>query len=1012
MHLPLAAQTISGVISDETGQPLIGAAVKLQGTSIGAATDLQGKFSFKPGKTGKVTLEVSFMGYTKEYRSLNLVAGKDETVNLSLKPNVKLMNEVVVVGYGVQRKREVTGSIVSISGKDLTELPTPSFENGLQGKASGLQVITGSGAAGSSSVIRIRGVASASAGGDPLYVVDGIPITQDYFLNGNSGGQNNNPLASIAPSDIESVEVLKDAAATGIYGSRGANGVILITTKRGKKKGFHVDLSTRQGVSTPTALPNMMNNTEFLQMYEEAYVNDGRLGVPALPGNISWEDARRTNTDWVKEAIGVGYQQNTSLSMGKGADNYNIFGSFAQQNDKSYMLGNAYNRTSGRVNGDYKFAKWGKVSLGTSLSQGTNLLQGMGWSGGLGAAMSTALPIYPIYYEKDVLNDDGLVIHKAGDYFLPSNDISRNPVAMRELRDWRSRETRTLNNISLEIQPIKDLYIRGTGSLDYMAWRQDEYQKAGYDANNPLLTKAYRRSFDVANFNMNLVANYLKTLKEKHDFNFMLGTEYQDSKTKHFSSTKNETSATGYLSSDDPLAVSDNNAKQEEWNFISYFGRVKYSYKKRYLAELVGRRDGSSKFGKNNKYGFFPSASLGWILSEEAFLKGNKIISFLKVRSSYGLTGNSNIPAYAQYNVFYKKANAYNGETIFFPDAASPSNPDLKWETNLTFDAALEFGLLNDRISGDIGIYNKDTRDMLLYISAQNNTGFTNAWANVGKVNNRGIEFSLKAHIIDRKFKWNVDFTIARNVNELTSLGDYTEDAVSGGTNDTRLVVGRPIGNNYLVQFSHVDPANGKPVYFDKNGNETYTWDVANRVSAGSILPDAFGSVKNDFRYGPFDLSMFWVFVLGGDIYDSSSKRQLGTFDTDGWNHRTDQFDRWRQPGDEAKYPLLTTSSTAYGSGTPWINTTLWVHDGTFARLRSLSIGYTFPAKMLEKSKLGSARISLVGTNLITLTKFPGLDPEIARDFENATDRNMSPNITYLTSPQQKTFSISVDIGF
>lgn len=1008
----LWAQSIQGLITDESGEPLIGAAVKVQGTTIGAVSDIQGKFTLNPGKTGKISLEFSFVGYNKEVRVVNLEPGQTLNMKLGMKPNVKMMNEFVVVGYGVQRKSEVTGSIVSIAGKEITELPTPSFENGLQGKASGLQVIAGSGAAGSSSVIRIRGVASASAGGDPLYVVDGIPITQDYFLNGNSGGQNNNPLASIAPSDIESVEVLKDAAATGIYGSRGANGVILITTRRGKKKGFHVDLSTRQGVSLPTALPNMMNNKEFLQMYEEAYVNDGRLGVPSLPGNISWEDAMRTNTDWVKEVVGVGYQQNTSLSAGKGTDKYNVFGSFAQQNDKSYMIGNAYNRTSARFNGDVNLKKWLKLSLGTSLSNGTNLRQGMGWSGGLGAAMSTALPIYPIYYEKDVLNDDGAVIHKAGDYFLPSNDIGRNPVAMRELRDWRSDETRTLNNIGIEVQPIKDLVIRGTGSLDYMAWRENEYQKPGYDGNNPNLSKAYRRSFDVANYNANLVANYLMKLKEKHDFNFMAGTEYQDSKTQHFASTKNETSATGFLSPKDNTAISDNNAKREEWNFISVFGRIKYNYKHRYLAELVGRRDGSSKFGKNNKYGFFPSASIGWVISEESFLKDRKGISFLKVRTSYGLTGNSNIPSYAQYNVFYKKANAYNGQTILFPDAASPSNPDLRWETNLTFDAAIEFGFLNDRISGELGVYNKDTRDMLLYISAQNNTGFTNAWANVGRVNNRGIEFTLKSWIIDRKFKWNIDFNIARNVNELKSLGDYTEDAVSGGTNDTRLVVGRPIGNNYLVQFSHIDPQNGRPVYLDKNGNETYTWDVANRVSCGAILPDAFGGLRNNFIYGPFDLSMFWVFVLGGDIYDSSSKRQLGTFDSDGWNHRTDQFDRWRQPGDDAKYPVLTTNSTTYGSGTPWINTNLWLHDGTYARLRSLSIGYQLPKELLQRAKLGSAKISIVGTNLITLTKFPGLDPEIARDFENATDRNMSPNITYLTAPQQKTISLTLDIGF
>jgi len=266
--------------------------------------------------------------------------------------------------------------------------------------------------------------------------------------------------------------------------------------------------------------------------------------------------------------------------------------------------------------------------------------------------------------------------------------------------------------------------------------------------------------------------------------------------------------------------------------------------------------------------------------------------------------------------------------------------------------------------------------------------------------------------VIDKKFKWSIDFNIARNRNEVSSLGDYTEEAISGGTNDTRLVVGRPIGNNYLVRFSRVDEATGRPVYFDKDGNETMTWDPANRVSTGSIMPDAFGGLKNDFRFGQFDLSMFWVFTLGGDIYDSSSKRQLGTYDSDGWNHRTDQFDRWRKPGDLSKYPVLTTTPTTYGSGTPWINTDQWIQDGTYARLRNLSLGYNLPESVLRKTKLAKIRVAIAATNLLTLTKFSGLDPEIARDFENATDRNMSPNITYLTAPQQKTFTFSLDIGF
>jgi TonB-linked SusC/RagA family outer membrane protein len=1012
IQIPLFAQTISGSISDETNQSMIGAAVRISGTTIGTVSDINGKFQLNNVPVGKAILEFSFVGYSKVVKTIDVVKDKNVDVKIRMTPNANSLNEMVVVGYGVQRKRDVISSIVKLDGKELTEVPTPSFENGLQGKVSGLQVITGSGAAGSASSVRIRGVASVSAGGDPLYVVDGIPITQDYFLNGNNGASNNNPLATINPNDIESVEILKDAAATGIYGSRGSNGVILITTKRGKRKGIHVDFSTRQGISRPTALPNMMNNKEYLQMYEEAWVNDGKTGMPTLPGNISMEDARNTNTDWVKEVIGTGYQQNYDLGISKGAEKYNVYGGLSRQNDQSYMKGNAYQRTAGRLNGDYKFAKWGKVSLSSSISEGVNFRQGMAWSGGLGAAMSTALPIYPIYYENDVLNDDGKVIHKAGDFFLPSNDISRNPVANRELRDWQTTENRSINSLSLELNPIKDLYFNGTGSIDYMHWEENQFQKAGFDSNNPLLSKAYRSSFDVANFNLNAVVTYLKSINEIHNFSFMAGTEYQNSDTKRFAGSKNELNATGFLTVNDAAAVPSGSSSFDSWNFLSQFGRIRYDFKKRIYTEIVGRRDGSSKFGKNNKYGFFPSASIGYNISDAAFLKDNKIISFLKIKSSIGVNGNSNVPSYAQYGIFYTAPNAYNGETILFPDAGNPANPDIRWEKSRTIDAAVEFGLFGDRITGEFAYYNKLSSDVLLNVQTQTNTGFSRAWANVGEILNTGVELSIKAKVIDSKFKWSVDFNIARNHNEVSSLGNYTEEAISGGTNDTRLVVGRPIGNNYLVRFSHVDAATGKPVYLDKNGNETLSWDPANRVSTGSILPDAFGGLRNDFRYGPFDLSMFWVFTLGGDIYDSSSKRQLGTYDSDGWNHRTDQFDRWRAAGDNAIYPVLTTTPTTYGSGTPWINTDLWLHDGTFARMRNLSLGYNLPESILSKTKLAKIRVAIAATNLITLTKFPGLDPEIARDFENATDRNMSPNITYLTAPQQKTFTFSLDIGF
>jgi len=299
----------------------------------------------------------------------------------------------------------------------------------------------------------------------------------------------------------------------------------------------------------------------------------------------------------------------------------------------------------------------------------------------------------------------------------------------------------------------------------------------------------------------------------------------------------------------------------------------------------------------------------------------------------------------------------------------------------------------------------------LAELAVPKSTGFSTYWDNVGAIVNRGIELGITAHVVDKKkVKWDIYFNVARNYNKITSIGVYSEDAVGGGTNDTRIVVGSPVGTNFLVRFSHVDPTTGKPVYLDKNGNQTFTWDASDRVPVGSVLPKAIGGITNTLRLGKWDFSMLWAFSIGNNIYESSAKRQLGII-TD-WNMRPEIFDRWRKPGDEATFPRLTLETATYGSGTPYVNTTQWIHDGTYARLRTLSVAYNAPEKFTKKLKVASVRIQLIGTNLITFTNFGGLDPEIGRDFENATDRNMSVGITYLTAPQEKTFSIALNIGF
>lgn len=422
------------------------------------------------------------------------------------------------------------------------------------------------------------------------------------------------------------------------------------------------------------------------------------------------------------------------------------------------------------------------------------------------------------------------------------------------------------------------------------------------------------------------------------------------------------------------------------------------------------RTDGSSRFGENNRFGFFPSASLGWVLTEEDFLANSKHLSFLKLRTGWGITGNAAIPNYQQYGEYQIAANGYNDQDFRYLSVAS--NPNIQWETASTFDVGIEAGFFEDRITTTLSFYNKKTTDVLLNITPQVSTGFTGFWDNVGGILNRGVEFEVSSVNFSKdKFVWRTDFNIAYNYNEIVSIGSYSPDAISGGTNDTRVVVGAPVGTNFLVEFSHIDPETGRNVYLDINGNETMVWDPANRVAVGRVLPKAVGGITNTFEIGRWNIGLVMVYSIGSNIYDSSSKRQLGVVSD--WNMRTEIFDRWRQPGDNAEYAQGSLLNENYGLDDAYNNnTTQFLKKGDYLRLRRLSVGYSFPKFKIGSAQFQGANITLSAVNFLTFTNFDGLDPEIARDFDNATDRNMSPNITWLTPPQEMSFNLALNLRF
>jgi len=401
-------------------------------------------------------------------------------------------------------------------------------------------------------------------------------------------------------------------------------------------------------------------------------------------------------------------------------------------------------------------------------------------------------------------------------------------------------------------------------------------------------------------------------------------------------------------------------------------------------------------------------------MNEERFMDRFKKLTLLKLRASYGRSGNSDFDPNARYGFFQaSSAITYNGQPTLYPTQLE--NPNLRWETSWTFNAGVDFAFFNDKLTGTFDIYDKRTTDVIMNLNLDPSVGFGNYYDNVGGIHNYGAEFSLRYNVIKKtKFSWNIMANIARNYNEITSTGAYTEEAVSGGTNDTRVVVGMPVGTYYLVRFSHVDAETGRPVYLDKNGNQTFTWSANNRVPVGSILPKAIGGFTNNFKYKNWDLSLLFVYQIGGNIYDASAKRQLGVMSF--WNSRPEIADRWQKPGDQAAFPRLTLNPSTYGLPDYWqYNTPMWLYDASFLRLRNLTVGYNLPSSWTKKAKMASARIAVICTNLFVFTNYPGLDPEIARDGEGNinTSRNMQSQGTYyLNAPQERTYNIQITATF
>lgn len=1014
--------TVKGVLTGDDGLSIIGGTVVVEGTTIGASTDFDGNYELKSVPAGEQTIVYSFIGLKTQKQKVTVKDGETVTLDVKLSEDVMLLDQVVVVGYGTTQKRDVTGSIATVKAEAIEQSTQPSVDQALQGQAAGVSIISQNGISGSAVKINVRGTNSIAAGSQPLIVVDGIPITTGNFDPGNLGSSSN-ALSDLNPNDIESIEVLKDAAATSIYGSRGANGVVMITTKRGKAGKSNINIGYSYGIMNETNRVKFLSAEEHLALRDRARADAGlapETPTTSVGGGLTRAEAdsiaRAGGTDWVDEMLRTGGVHQLELSSGGGTEKVRYYLGGAYRSEDGFLKGNNYDRVNARLNMDADATKI--LRLGGSFAVTYTSIDRVrtGDAGGLGTAQQI-LPYIPIYDEDGEFN----------------NNIS-NPVRDLELQSFNTEIIRSINSVYGDLKLHKNISFHSDFGIDFLNQQEDEFNFRNVNQEGST-SSAWDRTTRVINWNVNNYLTYEKDWEERHYLKFMVGQSAQRIKSEGFG-LNGWGFPNDYLTSpSDAPAENQSGYSYETANgLLSFFSRLNYKLKNRYLLGVSVRGDASSRFGPDNKWGFFPAFSAGWIISDERFLKNSKAVPYLKLSASFGYTGNNAIPDFAYWSL-YSAGFDYADSSGVAP--IQLDNPNLKWERSQQLDVSLDFAFAQSKIFGTITYYRKTSTDLLLYMSLPSSSGYDGVWQNVGGLENWGMEFSLTSRNINRKFKWETSLNLAFNRNKVTDAAGLPPDAFeSGQPGEGRVIEGYPVGQAFLVEFAGVqradgqigaynldgspmldgggnqvmyDVAGGTELFYDRNGNlMTYANPTGglfyeyHRKPMGSPLPIFYGGISNTLSYAGVDLNFMFSFAYGNTLYDDAAKTQIGNWQSIA--QREEILDAWSPDNPDTDVPGLNNY-------TP-VNSSRFLYDASYLRLRSLTLGYNFPKKMCEKIRLQKLRIYFRGGNLWTLTAFPGWDPEVLRNVDpNSQAGNVSFAGPYLGTPQARTISFGIQIG-
>lgn len=969
--------SVSGIVRDEKDQPLPGVNILEKGTNNGTTTDAEGRFALQVQGSNSV-LVLSFIGYQTQ----EVHVGNTTEFSITLNPDIKALDEVVVVGYGTVKKSDLTGSVTQVKANEIAAFPTTTVLQALSGRAAGVQVLQNTGAPGAPTSVRIRGTNSVQGSNEPLYVVDGFPIS----------GSNPTVLNN---SDIESIEILKDASATAIYGSRGANGVVLITTKRGAAGKTQVDIESSYSMQSLVKKLELMNAREYAMFVNETRANDN-LAPYFTQQEI---DSFGKGFDWQDLIFQTAPMKTLSVNVNGGNDKTKFSVSGSTFNQDGIVKGSDYNRYALRTNISHQMSKMFSLNMTSILTRiqtsGKNSAGGNRGTSMIGATISAPPTLTP-------LNDDGTVRNLLTAYPFISNGMT-NPINYINDRVDITKSNMVLTNAALIFKPIPEITVKILGGIENTDQRSDGHTSLNWVNSQGAANASTSQYTSLLSEN---TITYERKLNEVHNISAVTGYTYQN-----FLSTSLSGSGVGFLSdateSYELQAAATPGIPSTGYSksvLKSYLARINYGYDDRYLVTFSARADGSSKYSPGNKWGYFPSAAVAWKISNEDFFEQGKVFSDLKLRASWGLTGSQAIGAYATLNQLFSGKTTFDKTSYptYAPGTRLPGN--LKWETTEQKDIGLDLGFFSNRLLLTLDYYVKNTRDLLNTVVLPPTAGFTTTIQNVGEVQNKGFEFGVDGIISDNAFQWDVSANISFNRNKVVKL--YDGDDVLGGSIDVNAVQdyanilreGRPIGQFWgYIEDGYTD--NGQIKYKDLDNSGSIT--IADKTYIGDPNPDFIFGFNTRMAYRNFELTVFLQGVQGNDILNISSINNTVDYGI-GLNMPREVFlNHWTPENPNAKYPKPSISTKTSMSDR-------FVEDGSYVRLKNIQLAYNLPVEKLNASWLRHLQVYASGQNLLTFTKYSWWDPEV-NSLGGANSVNQG--IDYFSYPMAKTVTFGIRAG-